>query len=188
MFLLSCQCQLPSRVHESQHLLTRWQPVSPGAPYLFNLLPVLTPSPESNCNLVPHLTFSIRFFSPGRMPQLESSEDTRRRPVELPVQTLSCGQWEARGHGQRSNSTSSVLSTRATILQGPWDLNRQSGACWKEHDIRNKRMCVLGHHWPSLNLLNSSCVKCTREVHYEVPHRYLITRLERQERVEVFHR
>lgn len=84
------------------------------------------------------------------MPQLESSEDTGRRPVELPVQTLSCGQWEARGHGQRSNSASSVLSTRATILQGPWNLNRQSGACWKEHDIRSKRMCVLAHHWPHL--------------------------------------
>ena len=103
-------------------------------------------------------------FSSGRMLWSGSSGDMGRpflpehqppapTAVGLSIQRLSSGWWEARGHGWRWMSASSVLTITATISQCLWDVNGRSGACWKEHVLRSKRVCVLARWWLSLHLL-----------------------------------
>lgn len=84
------------------------------------------------------------------LPECQPSAPTA---VGSSIQRLSSERWEARGHGWRWMSASSVLTITATISQCLWDVNGRSGACWKEHVLRSKRVCVLARWWLSLHLL-----------------------------------
>lgn len=145
-----------------------------------------SPSPQEH---PPHSLYLV--FSSGRMRWSGSSGDTGRpfllehqppapTTVGSSIRRLSRGWREARGQGWRWMSASSVLTITATISQCLWDVNGQSGVCWKEH-VLGVRGCafwlVVGFHF------TYSLLMCEM---YTSRSSHLIMRMERWGQAKVF--